>query len=77
MGEVEEVIGILEHPYKPFKGESLAHALLRFKDGRTASLYCHYMDIPMTKLPFFQIFGPEVGQLSPSLPPFLPPLTTG
>ena len=62
LGEVDEVVGVVGHPYKQYKGaESLAHALLRFKDGRLATLYCHYMDIAMTTLPFFQIFGPEVG----------------
>ena len=56
------MVGVVGHPYKQYKGaESLAHALLRFKDGRLATLYCHYMDIAMTTLPFFQIFGPEVG----------------
>ena len=63
MGEVEEVIGTLGHPYTPFEGESLANTLIKFKDGRTGSLYCHYMNIPMTQLPFFQIFGNKVGSM--------------
>ena len=49
------------HPYTASKGESLVHSLFRFKNGKMASLYCHYMDIPMTPLPFFQIFGTKVG----------------
>ena len=30
MGEVEEVIGTLGHPYTPFEGESLANTLIKF-----------------------------------------------
>ena len=60
MGEVDEVIGTVGYPYTPFDGESLSNALIRFKDGRTGSLYCHYMNIPMTQLPFFQVFGTKV-----------------
>ena len=60
-GDIAEVVGITGHPYTPSKGESLVHSLFKFKNGKTASLYCNYMDIPMTPLPFFQIFGTKVG----------------
>ena len=32
MGEVEEVIGTLGHPYTPFEGKSLANTLIKFKE---------------------------------------------
>ena len=31
-----------------------------FSSGKTAVLHCHYNDIPMHPLPFFQIFGNKV-----------------
>lgn len=37
LGEVDEVIAMLGHPFEPMEGESLAHALLRFKSGKIAS----------------------------------------
>ena len=52
--------GFVDYPLKASKCESLAHVLLRFKDGAKAALHCHFMDIPMHKLPFFQIFGDKV-----------------
>ena len=55
------------HPYAPSKGESLVQALFKFENGKTASLYCNYMDIPMTPLPFFQIFGTKVGYCHPEM----------
>ena len=61
-GDIVEVVGTLGYPYKLVrqKSESLAHAMLRFGSGKTAVLHCHYTDIPMYPLPFFQIFGDKV-----------------
>lgn len=59
-GEVEEVVGMVDYPLKSSRCETLGHSLLRFKSGLTASLYCHFNNIPMTTLPFFQIFGDKV-----------------
>ena len=61
------MVGVVEYPLKLCEGESLGKALLRFSSGPTASLYCHYNDIPMHPLPFFQIFGEKV-QHSISIP---------
>ena len=52
--------GFVDYPLKASKCESLAHVLFKFKDGAKAALHCHFMDIPMHKLPFFQIFGDKV-----------------
>ena len=74
-GEIEEVIGTTGYPFKRSRVESLADAMLRFKSGKTATLFCHFVDIPIQPLPFFQVFGDKVPYLSlcrPSLPPFLP-----
>ena len=59
-GDVSEVVGMVDYPLKASKCETLAHSLLRFTSGKTAALYCHFNTIPMTKLPFFQIFGDKV-----------------
>jgi predicted dehydrogenase len=37
LGEIDEVIAILGYPFEPMEGESLAHALFRFKSGTIAS----------------------------------------
>jgi len=37
LGEVDEVIATLGYPFAPMEGESLAHALFRFKSGKIAS----------------------------------------
>ena len=59
-----EAVGTLGYPFqlRP-KSESLAHAMLRFGSGKTAVLHCHYTDIPMYPIPFFQIFGDKVSYL--------------
>ena len=56
--------GFVDYPLKASKCESLAHVLLKFREGAKGALHCHFMDIPMQKLPFFQIFGDKVFLLS-------------
>ena len=46
--------------WEKMKAETLAHALVQYKNGKKGVLHFHYSDIPMEKLPFFQIFGPKV-----------------
>lgn len=50
-------MGVVDYPLKASRCETLTHSLFRFRSGLTASLYCHFNTIPMTPLPFFQIFG--------------------
>lgn len=37
MGEIEEVIGVVDHPLGKMEGESLARALFRFRSGKVAT----------------------------------------
>ncbi len=37
MGEIEEVVGVLDHPLKQMEGESLVRALFRFRSGKIAT----------------------------------------
>jgi UDP-N-acetyl-2-amino-2-deoxyglucuronate dehydrogenase len=36
LGEIEEVVAVLDYPLREMEGESLAHALFRFKSGKVA-----------------------------------------
>ena len=60
-GDIVEVVSILGYPFQSSQRcETLVNAMLRFSSGKTAVLHCHYNDIPMHPLPFFQIFGNKV-----------------
>ena len=68
LGDIVKVVGIVGYPFQlTQRSESLAHAMLRFGSGKTAVLHCHYNDIPMYPIPFFQIFGDKV--YKPCRPP--------
>jgi len=36
LGEIDEVVAVLDHPLQEMEGESLAHAIFRFKSGKLA-----------------------------------------
>ena len=36
LGEIDEVVAVLDHPLKEMEGESLAHAIFRFRSGKYA-----------------------------------------
>ena len=55
------MIGFTAKPWADHRGETLSHSLLRFSNGLPGVLHAHMMDVPMTKIPFFQIFGSKVG----------------
>ena len=57
LGEVDEVVGALGHPWKPMQGESLVRALLRFRSGVVASLDGLMKDSPFANEPMFRISG--------------------
>lgn len=60
--EVEEVIGITGNPLAhrvPANYETLAEALLRFKNGKTASFTGLITDTVLFNQPYFRIFGKE------------------
>jgi hypothetical protein len=63
--EVEEVIGITGNPLAhrvPANYETLAEALLRFKNGKTASFTGLITDTVLFNQPYFRIFGKEVSE---------------
>ena len=64
MGDISEVAAVTGHPWKRSQGESLAHALLKFKNNKIGALHCHVNVIPMEEIPFFQIFGTKVSNIS-------------
>ncbi len=71
------MVGAIGYPYRLSKVESLAHVLLRFKNGKMATLYCHHTTIPMHPVPFFQIFGDKVSPKTIELSTFdLPSVLT-
>ncbi len=36
LGEIDEVVAVIDHPLKEMEGESLAHAIFRFQSGKLA-----------------------------------------
>lgn len=57
LGEVDEVVGALGHPWKPMQGESLVRALLRFRSGVVSSLDGLVKDAPFANEPMFRLSG--------------------
>ncbi|XP_062514133.1 dTDP-3,4-didehydro-2,6-dideoxy-alpha-D-glucose 3-reductase-like [Corticium candelabrum] len=60
LGEIEEVIGITGNPLAhriAANYETLADALLRFKNGKTASFTALIIDTTLSNQPYFRIFG--------------------
>ncbi len=61
LGDVAKVIGITINPIPDtHSGERLSHSLIQFTNGIQGVLHAHAMEIPMSKIPFFQIFGTKV-----------------
>jgi predicted dehydrogenase len=50
-GKIEEVIGVIGHPFQPMEGESFARALCRFDSGVVSTFETDYSDSTF--------FGPE------------------
>ena len=57
LGEVDEVVGALGHPYAKMQGESLMRALLRFRSGVIAVLDGIMNDGPFVPEPMFRLTG--------------------
>ena len=60
LGEVEEVVAVAARPHQGLQGESLCHALLRFRSNVSASYQCTVLDHHATlgtREPFFRIIG--------------------
>ena len=63
LGEMDKVVGMKIYAWDKMKGETLAHALVQFKNGKKGALHFHYNDVPKEEIPYFQIFGPKVSKL--------------
>jgi UDP-N-acetyl-2-amino-2-deoxyglucuronate dehydrogenase len=57
LGEVEEVVAALGHPFAAMEGESLCRALLRFRSGTIASFDALLTAAPLASEPLFRITG--------------------
>ena len=57
LGEVDEVVGALGHPYAPMQGESLVRALLRFRSGVVAALDGIMKEAPFVPESMFRFTG--------------------
>lgn len=63
LGEVDEVVAALGHPFGPMEGESLVRSLFRFRTGVVAGFDALLSDAPMSPEPLFRITGTR-GEIS-------------
>ena len=63
LGEIEEVVAALGHPYREMEGESLARALFRFRSGPLASFDLLLTPAPLGPQEMFRITG-TAGEIS-------------
>ena len=59
MGEIEEVVAAMEHPFPGMEGESLARALFRFTTGQVASFDLLLTNGAIAPQDIFRITGTE------------------
>jgi hypothetical protein len=60
-GEVDEVVGVTGHcTIKSMMGESMANALLRFKNGKYAEFEALLTEAAVENRPFFRLFGQKL-----------------
>ena len=57
MGEIDEVVAVLDYPFQKMDGESLTRALFRFKSGKVASFDAIMTDSVLGPDPWFHITG--------------------
>lgn len=63
LGEIDEVVAAMEHPFAEMQGESLARALFRFRSGVVTSFDLLLTRAPMGAQEMFRITGSE-GEIS-------------
>ncbi|MDA0824910.1 MAG: Gfo/Idh/MocA family oxidoreductase [Proteobacteria bacterium] len=63
MGEIDEVVGIMGHPLKQMKGESLMRSIIRFQSGKSAVLEAMVIDTVFAPDPWWRITG-SCGELT-------------
>ena len=59
LGEIEEVVSVMSHPYAEMQGESLVRSLLRFRSGQLASFDLMLSQAPIAPQEMFRITGSE------------------
>ncbi len=59
MGEIDEVVAVVDHPLEQMEGESLMRALLRFQSGKVAVFDAMMLDTIMAPDPWWRITGTE------------------
>ena len=57
LGEIDEVVAAMEHPYEPMQGESLARALFRFVSGQVVSFDLMLTEAAVGPQEIFRITG--------------------
>lgn len=57
LGEIEEVVAALDHPFPGMEGESLCRALCRFESGKVAAFDAMVAPGPLGPDPLFRITG--------------------
>jgi predicted dehydrogenase len=63
LGEIDEVVAGLDHPFQRMQGESLARALFRFRSGQLASFDALLTEAPVAPEVLFRITG-ERGEIT-------------
>jgi UDP-N-acetyl-2-amino-2-deoxyglucuronate dehydrogenase len=63
MGELDRVVGVIEHPLEQMEGESLTRALFRFQSGKTAQFDAMMIDTVFAPDPWWRITG-TAGELT-------------
>jgi UDP-N-acetyl-2-amino-2-deoxyglucuronate dehydrogenase len=63
MGEIKEVVGVIDHPLAHMEGESLARALFRFESGKTAAFDAMMIDTTFAPDPWWRVTGTK-GELT-------------
>ena len=63
LGEIDEVVSAMAHPYAGMQGESLVRSLLRFRSGQVGSFDLLLSKAPIAPQDMFRITGTE-GEIS-------------
>ena len=62
LGEIDEVVAVVGHPLEQMEGESLAHAIFRFRSGQVATFEALMPDSVLSPQPWWMITG-TLGQI--------------
>ena len=62
LGEIDEVIAVVDYPLKQMEGESLMRALCRFRNGTTAAFDCMMLETVLSPEPWWKVTG-TLGEL--------------